>query len=58
MSPDQNFWASRQDFVKGTDPTKNTTNNPISSNSHPSANANKAVHCIKRGTGITKTTGT
>ena len=26
---------------------KNKTNHPISSNSHPSATANKAIHCLK-----------
>ena len=30
---------------------KNKTNHPISSNSHPSANANKAIHCLKCGGG-------
>ena len=28
---------------------KNKTNHPISSNSHPSATANIAIHCHKRG---------
>ena len=28
---------------------KNKTNHPISSNSHPSATANKAIHCLKWG---------
>ena len=31
--------------------TKNKTNHPISSNSHPSATANKAIHCLKWGVG-------
>ena len=32
----------------------NKTNHPISSNSNPSATANIAIHCIKRGEGGTK----
>ena len=36
---------------------KNKTNHPISSNSHPLATANKAIHCLKWG-GATKPTGT
>ena len=37
---------------------KNKTKHPISSNSHPSATANKAIHCINRGGGgVTKPTG-
>ena len=30
----------------------NKTNNPISSNSYPSAAANKAIHCLKWGGGL------
>ena len=30
---------------------KNKTNHPISSNSHPSATRNKAIHCLKWGGG-------
>ena len=40
---------------------KNNTNHPISSNSHSSATANKAIHCLKWGEGGgggTKPTGT
>ena len=37
---------------------KNKTNYPISSNSHPSATANRVIHCLKRGGGDTKPTGT
>ena len=37
---------------------KNKTNHPISSNSHPSATANKAIHRLKKGEGVTKPTGT
>ena len=36
---------------------KNKTNHPKSSNSHPSATANKAIHCLKWG-GVIKQTGT
>ena len=36
----------------------NKTNHPISSNSHPSATANKAIHSLKIGKGGTKPTGT
>ena len=36
----------------------NKTNHPISSNSHPSATANKAIHSLKIGGGVTKPTGT
>ena len=36
---------------------KNKTNHPISSNSHPLATANIAVHCLKRGGGGIKPTG-
>ena len=31
--------------------TRNKTNHPISSNCHPSATANIAIHCLKRGGG-------
>ena len=34
---------------------KNKTNHPISSNSHPSATANKAIHCLKWGDLIKQT---
>ena len=37
---------------------KNKTNHPISSNSHHSATANKAIHSLKIGGGVTKLTGT
>ena len=38
---------------------KNKTNHPISSNSHPSATANKAKHSLKiGGGGVAKPTGT
>ena len=39
------------------DTRKNKTNHPISSNSHPSATANKAIHSLKIW-GVTKPTGT
>ena len=34
---------------------KNKTNHPISSNNHPSATANKAIHSLKIGGGGYKT---
>ena len=37
---------------------KNKTNHPISSNSHPSATANTAIHSLKGGRGFTKPTET
>ena len=36
----------------------NKKNHPISSNSHPMATANIAIHCLKRRDGGTKPTGT
>ena len=43
----------------GTNRVKNKTNHPISSNSHPSATANKAIYSLKiAGGGFTKPTGT
>ena len=33
---------------------KNKTNNPILRNSHPSTTANKAIHSLKIGAGVTE----
>ena len=44
-------------FVNKREIRKNKTNHPISSNSYPSATANKAIHSLKIG-GSTKPTGT
>ena len=38
-------------------PGKEQTNHPISSKSHPPATANKAIHYLKWGIGVTKPTG-
>ena len=43
------FYQYRYYLIPVKELYKNKTNHPISSNSHPSATANIAIHCLKRG---------
>ena len=40
---------AKSSFTVKKSKVKNRTNHPISSNSHPSATENKAIHSLKRG---------